>query len=214
MAGRPIALYGHSQGGLLLRWALTYWPSLRSQVADAVSVAGTQHGTNGAAVAGGLNSLCQNPGCPPAFWQQKIGSNLEKALNNGRDETPGPTDWTTVRTTGDDVVQPQTGAHPTSALRGASNILIQRVCPGRSTNHIKAAYDSVSFAALIDAVRHRGPALPSRFSRTVCSHPYAPGLSALRIEALNAVALPTILARVLAYPPARREPPVRAYAKS
>jgi hypothetical protein len=72
----------------------------------------------------------------------------------------------------------------------------------------------VSFAALIDAVRHRGPAIPTRFSRTVCSHPYAPGLSALRIEALNAVALPTILARVLAYPPARREPPVRAYAKS
>ncbi|HEY6398051.1 MAG TPA: hypothetical protein VIX82_11410 [Solirubrobacteraceae bacterium] len=193
---------------------MTYWPSLGSQVADAVSVAGTQHGTNGAAAAGVLNSLCQNRGCPPAFWQQKIGSNLEKALNNGRDETPGPTDWTTVRTTGDDVVQPQTGAHPTSALRGASNILIQRVCPGRSTNHIKAAYDSVSFAALLDAVRHTGPAVPSRFSRKVCSLPYAPGLSALRVEALNAGALPTILARVVAYPPARREPPVRAYAKS
>jgi hypothetical protein len=31
---------------------------------------------------------------------------------------------------------------------------------------------------------------------------------------LNAGALPTILARVLAFPPAGREPPVRAYAKS
>ncbi len=215
MAARPIALYGHSQGGLLARWALTYWPSLRSQVADAVSVAGTQHGTNGAAAAALLNSLCQpSPGCPPAFWQQKIGSNLEKALNNGRDETPGPTDWTTVRTTGDDVVQPQTGAHPTSALRGASNILIQRVCPGRATNHIKAAYDSVSFAALIDALRHEGAARPSRFSGKVCSHPYASGLSALIVDAFDAAALPTIVARVLAYPPAKREPPLRGYAKS
>ena len=214
MAGRPIALYGHSQGGLLARWALTYWPSLRSQVADVVSVAGTQHGTNGAAAASLLEPLCRHPGCPPTFWQQRIGSNLEKALNNGRDETPGPTAWTTVRTTGDDVVQPQTGAHPTSALRGASNILIQRVCRGRSTNHIKAAYDSVSFAALLDALRHRGPVVPSRFSRKVCSHPYAPGLSRLRVEALNAGALPTILARILAYPPVRREPALRGYAKS
>jgi len=214
MAGRPIALYGHSQGGLLARWALTYWPSLRSQVADVVSVAGTQHGTNGAAAASLLEPLCRHPGCPPTFWQQRIGSNLEKALNNGRDETPGPTAWTTVRTTGDDVVQPQTGAHPTSALRGASNILIQRVCRGRSTNHIKAAYDSVSFAALLDALRHRGPAVPSRFSRKVCSHPYAPGLSRLRVEALNAGALPTILARILAYPPVRREPALRGDAKS
>jgi triacylglycerol lipase len=214
MAGRPIALYGHSQGGLLARWALTYWPSLRSQVADAVSIAGTQHGTNGAGAATLLNSLCRSPGCPPAFWQQKIGSNLEKALNNGRDETPGPTAWTTVRTTGDDVVQPQTGAHPTSALRGASNILIQRVCPGRATNHIKAAYDSVSFAALIDALRHNGAARPSRFSAKVCSHPYAPGLSAPIVNAFDAAALPTILARILAYPPAKREPRVRGYAKS
>jgi triacylglycerol lipase len=214
MAGRPIALYGHSQGGLLARWALTFWPSLRSQVADAVSVAGTQHGTNGAAGAALIDSLCQSPGCPQAFWQQRIGSNLEKVLNNGRDETPGPTAWTTVRTTGDDVVQPQTGAHPTSALRGASNILIQRVCPGRVTNHIKAAFDSVSFAALIDALRHQGAARPSRFSGKVCSHPYAPGLSAPIVNAFNAAALPTIVARVLAYPPVRREPPLRGYAKS
>ena len=215
MAGRPIALYGHSQGGLLVRWVLTYWPSLRSKVADAVSVAGTQHGTNGAAAAPFLDSLCQpSAGCPPAFWQQGLRSNLEKALNNGRDETPGRTAWTTVRTTGDDVVQPQTGAHPTSALRGASNILIQKICPGRPTNHIKAAYDSVSFAALIDALRHKGAARPSRFSAKVCSHPYAPGLSGPIVDALDVAALPTILARVLAYPPAKSEPPLRGYARS
>jgi triacylglycerol lipase len=214
MADRPIALYGHSQGGWLARWALTYWPSLRSQVADAVSIAGTQHGTNGAAAAALVDALCRNPGCPPAFWQQRIGSSLERTLNNGRDETPGPTAWTTVRTTGDDVVQPQSGAHPTSALRGATNILIQRVCPGRATDHIKAAFDSVSFAALIDALRHKGAARPSRFSGKVCSHPYAPGLSAAIVDAVDAAALPIITARVLAYPPAKREPPLRGYAKS
>ncbi len=141
IAGRPIALYGHSQGGLLARWALTYWPTLRRKVTDAVSIAATQHGTNGADGKPLLDFLCQpSAGCPPAVWQQKIGSNLEQALNSGRDETPGPTAWTTVRTTSDDVVQPQTGAHPTSALRGARNILIQKVCPGRATDHFQGGF--------------------------------------------------------------------------
>lgn len=214
LAGRPIALYGHIQGGLLVRWALTYWPSLCSEVADAVSIAGTQHGTNGAAAKQLFDSLCRpSAGCPPAFWQQRIGSNLERALNDGRDETPGPTAWTTVRTTGDDVVQPQSGAHPPSALGGAGNILIQRVCPGRATDHIKAAYDSVSFAALIDALEHRGAARPSRFSGKVCSRPYAPGLPVPLVNAVDAAGRPAILARVLACPPAKREPPVRGYAR-
>ena len=44
-AGRPVAVFGISQGGLLPRIALTYWPSLRRKVSDVVAAAGTQHGT-------------------------------------------------------------------------------------------------------------------------------------------------------------------------
>ncbi|MDX6364810.1 MAG: hypothetical protein QOC85_3831, partial [Streptomyces sp.] len=44
-AGRKVAVFGISQGGLLPRIALTYWPSLRSKVSDVVAAAGTQHGT-------------------------------------------------------------------------------------------------------------------------------------------------------------------------
>jgi triacylglycerol lipase len=40
-AGRRIGVYGISQGALMPRWALTYWPRLRRQVADVVAVAGT-----------------------------------------------------------------------------------------------------------------------------------------------------------------------------
>ena len=39
-AGRPIAVIGISQGGLLPRFALTYWPSLRAQVTDVLAAAG------------------------------------------------------------------------------------------------------------------------------------------------------------------------------
>jgi hypothetical protein len=44
-AGRKIAVFGISQGGLLPRFALTYWPDLRHKVSDVLSAAGTHHGT-------------------------------------------------------------------------------------------------------------------------------------------------------------------------
>src|SRR4029077_8443942 len=56
---RKIAVFGVSQGGLLERWALTYWPSLRKGVADVISVAGTQHGTT----VGGRNACTAKKPC-------------------------------------------------------------------------------------------------------------------------------------------------------
>ena len=126
MAGRKIAIFGISQGGLLPRFALTYWPSLRPMVSDVLAAAGTQHGTTV-----GAGSCSAASPCPPAYWQQAAGSNLLRALNRQRFEAPGPTAWTTVRSTTDETVQPTTGPHPTSALKGAANLVIQAVCPGR-----------------------------------------------------------------------------------
>ncbi len=45
LGGRKVAAVGISQGGLLPRFALTYWPDLRRKVSDVVAAAGTQHGT-------------------------------------------------------------------------------------------------------------------------------------------------------------------------
>jgi hypothetical protein len=180
-AGRDIAVYGISQGGLLPRFALAYWPSLRAKVSDVVLLAGTQHGTT---VFQSLLAGCSNCRLTAAAWQQAAGSNLLKALNRpGRDETPGPTSWTTVRTLVDELVQPTRGPRPTSALAGASNLAIQRICPGRRTNHIGTGVNSVSYAALRDAQTHRGPARASRINRRVCRRPYAPGLDPERTTA-------------------------------
>ena len=112
----------------------------------------------------------------PAAWQQAAGSRFLRALNTRRDETPGPTSWTTVRSATDQTVQPQTGAHPTSALKGATNVLIQDVCPGREVTHIGTALDSVTWAVAVDAIANDGPAKVSRLPADVCSHPFAPGL--------------------------------------
>jgi len=171
--GGPIAIFGISQGGLLPRWALTYWPSLRAKVTDVVAVAGTQHGTT---VRLGLCSAL-NP-CQAASWQQGARSNMLKALNAQRDESPDPTSWTTVRTATDETVQPTGGKNPTSSLKGATNILIQDICPGRQVSHIGSALDSVTFAASEDAMTHKGPANVKRLPKNVCSKLLAPGLNA------------------------------------
>jgi hypothetical protein len=175
MAGRKVAAIGISQGGLLPRFALTYWPDLRNKVSDVVAAAGTQHGTS---LGGGCSAASP---CTPAGWQQARHSNLLDAINAQPDETPGNVSYTTVRSLTDETVQPQGGKHPTSALDGASNILIQDVCPGRQTSHIGTAVDSVTFAAFADAVAHDGKAIKgaakvSRLPANVCDHPYADGL--------------------------------------
>ena len=118
------------------------------------------------------------------MWQQAAGSKLLAALNAQPEETPGPTSWTTVRSTTDEVVQPQTGPRPTSALKGATNIVIQSVCPGRQVSHIGTILDSVTFAAFADAVAHTGAARVARLPKGVCTHPYAPGLDVAGTNAI------------------------------
>ena len=203
--GKPIAIFGVSQGGLLPRWALTYWPSLRAKVTDVVAVAGTQHGTTV-----GLGSCSALNPCPAAAWQQAARSNMLKALNAQPDESPNPTSWTTVRTANDETVQPTTGKNPTSSLKGATNILIQDICPGREVGHIASALDSVTFAASEDAMTHKGPANVKRLPKDVCSKLLAPGLNAAAVGATTSAILPFFEGPAPRLP---AEPPVKAYAK-
>jgi triacylglycerol lipase len=210
MAGRPVAIYGISQGALLPRVALTYWPGLRRRVTDVIGVAGAHHGST----VDLLGLVCSSDGlCPPAFLQQAAGSNFLKALNRQPDESPGRTSWTTVRTLDDELAQPQTGEHPTSELKGAANLVIQEVCPGRRTSHIGAVYDSVSFAALVDAVAHRGPARASRLPGEVCSHKYATGLDEEQTDATLAASLGVLLSHLPLVPKVAQEPRVRGWVK-
>jgi triacylglycerol lipase len=210
--GRRIAIYGLSQGALLPRWALTFWPSLRTKVADAVLVSGTQRGTTWGGSRPSVDALCAT-GCPLAFIQQTQGSHLLAAINDEPDETPGNLTWTTVRSLTDETVQPQNGPAPTSALDGASNIAIQHVCPGREVRHSATAYDSVAYAALIHAVRSQRSTTPARLPHGVCAHRFAPGLDDATVDLFVAARSTNSIARALAYEPkVTVEPPVRRYA--
>jgi triacylglycerol lipase len=203
-SGRQIAVFAISQGGLLARFALTYWPDLRLKVSDVLGAAGTMHGN-------ALIRCSASRPCTPAVWQQKAGSHLIAALDARSLRAPGPTSWTTVRSSTDEVVQPQTGKRPESALAGASNILIQRVCPGRKVSHVGTALDSVTFAAFVDAIAHQGAARVSRFSKHVCSHPYAPGLDPVTTAALLTASSAVTISRMKTVLTVRAEPKVRSY---
>ena len=198
---RQVSIYGWSQGGVLPRLALAVWPDLRDEVEDVVAIAGPQHGTAG-------NNCSASP-CKPALWQQSVGSNLLRTLNSRGDETPGPTDWTTARTANDSVVIPV----DTAVLEGATNVLVQDVCPGRTSDHVQIPFDSVSFALLLDALENEGPADPERLPAGVCDDLFAPGLDPAQVEADFAALLPTIINRFVGQEVADvpAEPPVRLF---
>ncbi|MGH8453142.1 MAG: esterase/lipase family protein [Nevskiales bacterium] len=167
MTGRKLAIIGHSQGGLEPRWALRWWPDLRDQVSDVISLGTPQHGT----VSADLNCAV---GCAAAVWQMTQGSQLLAALN--RDvETPGTAGYTSIYSATDELVQPQI-PQSTSALDGAANILVQDLCPGRPVNHVGLMRDAVVYALALDALTHDGPADASRIPITVCAQVIIPGV--------------------------------------
>ena len=229
--GRKVAMIGHSQGGLMPRWAIKYWPSAREALADFVMIAGPNHGTTvalPAALGERLFDVLQLGGLPiglvPAvFYQFAPGSDFETALNAG-DETPGEIDYTALYTLTDELVQPAL-PEPTAALdfgQGnprVSNILLQDVCPGHLSDHfLIGTADSLAFALALDAISNDGPADVMRAggASELC------GLLPVALEELvmpsQAAGLLTVVASTLADPQlaphlAAAEPPLMAYAR-
>ena len=169
--GRRVAMIGHSQGGLMPRWAIKFWPSARDALADFVMIAGPNHGTAVAlpsALPEGLFDLLQLDGLPigllpEVLYQFELGSDFVTALNAG-DETPGDIDYTNLYTFTDELVQPVIPT-PTAALdfeqanSRVSNILLQDVCPGHLSDHfLIGTADSLAFALALDAISNDGPA--------------------------------------------------------
>jgi pimeloyl-ACP methyl ester carboxylesterase len=81
-AGRKIAIIGHSQGGMLPRWPLRFWPDTRGMVDDDIGFAASNHGTYSSIPTCAV-------GCPESFWQQTVNSEFIKALNSYQETFPG-----------------------------------------------------------------------------------------------------------------------------
>jgi triacylglycerol lipase len=166
-SGRDVALIGHSQGGLEARWALKWWPDLRSRVSDVITLAAP----NGGALY--TNDNCNTPGsCAASLYQMRSDSKFLRALNAGHDVTFG-LPFTAITTTTDHVfVTPTEGS-----LKGAANIVVQQLCPGHEVDHVSLAFDGPTYAIVRDALTHAGTAKLSRINRSVCSTDTMPGVT-------------------------------------
>ena len=170
-SGKKVDVIGYSQGGLEPRWAVKYWPDVQAAVDDLVTLATPHHGTATA------DASCAGGSCDEAVWQMAQASDFVGNLNAG-DETLSGIDYTSIYSVHDELVQPAAPV-ATAALDGASNILIQDVCPGRSVGHSAEPVDAAVFALVIDALTHDpGAADVSRIdTAAVCQQTFIPGLS-------------------------------------
>ncbi|GAB3581594.1 hypothetical protein GCM10027445_53690 [Amycolatopsis endophytica] len=176
LAGRKIAVMGHSQGGMIMRWSLRFWPDTRAMVDDVIGMAGTNHGSVI------VPALCV-PNCAPALWQQRANSDFVRALNSGQETFPGIS-YTEVYSRTDEFVQPNLDDHGTSSLRGGggdiTNVAVQDVCPLAVPEHLLiGTLDPVTAALAVDALTHPGPADPSRISPSTCTQLLMPGADPL-----------------------------------
>jgi triacylglycerol esterase/lipase EstA (alpha/beta hydrolase family) len=207
-AGRRISILGHSQGGMIPRWALRFWPDTRAMVDDKIGFAASNHGTASA------QFTCL-PDCAPAIWQQRDDSEFIKALNSHQ-ETFAGISYTEIYTRTDPVVTPNLDETGSSSLRTGDgqieNVAIQDVCAADVSEHLAVGtLSNTAYALAIDALTHPGPADPSRIDTTsVCINPFMPNLAPTFLtDAATAAA--NLLATIATYPHVPAEPALACY---
>ena len=219
MAHRRIAVMGHSQGGMSMRWALRFWPDTRALVDDVIGMAGSNHGTTSLGVCISGKTLC-----PAASWQQGADAAFIAALNSGA-ETFAGISYSEIFTHTDEVVRPNgSDATSSSALHtgaGAiTNVSTQDICRFDVYEHLTVGtVDPAAYALVMDALNHPGPAQPARISRAVCLRVYQPGVDPLNaqmyiqilagVPGLLAVDVPDV--NIAGVPEVAGEPPLRCY---
>lgn len=207
-AHRRVDVMGHSQGGMLPRWALRFWPDTRTLVDDLVGLAPSNHGTL-------VSAVTCNAGCPAAHRQQAAGSRFLQALNS-RTETFAGVDYTSVYTHLDEIVVPNQDSSGSSSLHGGrgriTNVAVQDVCPANTADHLSiGTYDPVAYALTIDALDHPGPADPARVPAGTCTTPLHPGVEPTTFPTDEVATLTELVIAFQIAPSTTTEPPLRKY---
>ncbi len=208
-SGHQVSVLGFSQGGMIGRWALRFWPDTRRDVGDVIGLDPSNRGSLEDDV------LCSVTPCAPAVWQQQISSNFYRALNS-RAETFAGIDYTVIYSPTDEVVFPNFPPFTRSALTtGAgrrANLSTFDVCPGHLAGHLQmGSSDAVGYAYVVDALDHAGPADPARISRAVCWRPLQEGVDPLTFGVRFAAYAAGAQYQALTYPKVPAEPPLQSY---
>ena len=170
-AGRRVSLLGHSQGALLATFAPQFYADLVPLIDDVVGLAGPYQGTQTA------NNDCADGMCSATSWQFRMGSNLNRAFMSGG--RPAGISFTAVATQFDQLVTPAPDA---ARLDGATNIVIQDICPGRTVDHFAIVGDAVGYAIALDAFTNAGTADAARVDRASCAQTFPPGADGARFD--------------------------------
>ena len=211
-AGRRISIVGHSQGGMIPRWALRFWPDTRTMVDDQIGLAPSNHGTPGA------DPLCTFS-CAAADWQQRDISNFIKALNSYQETFPGIS-YTQIYSHFDEIVTPNSNDMGSSSLHGGggqiTNEAIQDICPADPSEHLAiGTQDNVAYDLAVDALEHPGPADPARAQASdpgICTPlELMPGINPMTYPADLASAAADLAANTAAAKQINAEPPLACY---
>ena len=210
-AGRRISILGHSQGGMLPRWAFRFWPDTRSMVEDDIGFAASNHGTTGAEL------ICQIP-CAAADWQQSDKAQFIAALNSYQETFPGIS-YTEIYSHTDEIVMPNaddTGSSSVHDGGGAvTNVAIQDLCPADPSEHLAVGtQDNVAYDLAVDALTHAGPADPARAMASdpsICVTPLMPGINPVTYPTDLAQSAADLAANTASAPTVSAEPPLRCY---
>jgi triacylglycerol esterase/lipase EstA (alpha/beta hydrolase family) len=205
-SGRKVAIIGHSQGGLEARWALRWWPDLRRLVSDVIMLATPNQGS------AFPDAVCVAPYfCAASLYQMQSDSAFLAALNAGH-QTVGSVPFTAIVTTDDQIfVLPEQGILEGNAAH-VTNIAVQDVCPGHVVDHVGLAFDGPTYAIVVDALDHPGPADPSRVDPAVCQTDAMPNVDRADADA-RVLAYQAALIQLLGPdgPKAPGEPPLACY---
>ncbi|AEV86589.1 lipase [Actinoplanes sp. SE50] len=199
IAGTPISLLGHSQGGMIARWVLKFAPDTRSMIDDYVSLSASNHGTDEFVVQCAAQTVCS-----AAYWQQRSNAAFIAALNSGPQTWPGIS-YTQLYTRYDEIILP----YRRSALPPApnvTNLAVQDLCPLETVEHFGMAYDNAAWLLAMDAFDHPGPARLSRVSRATCGRPLMPAVDPVAFPADAAAALAQSARSMLVTPQLTAEP--------
>jgi pimeloyl-ACP methyl ester carboxylesterase len=210
--GRRISIIGHSQGGMLPRWALRFWPDTRGMVDDDIGFAASNHGTTGAEL------LCSIP-CAAADWQQSDKSQFIAALNSYQETFPGIS-YTEVYSHNDEIVTPNSNDTGSSSVHGGggeiTNVALQDVCPADPSEHLAiGTQDYVAYDLAVDALEHAGPADPARAAAndpTICTPlKLMPGINPATYATDLAASVADLGTNTATAPTVPAEPPLRCY---
>lgn len=206
ISGGRVDVVGYSQGGMVPRWVLRFWPDTRELVDDLVGLAPSNHGTPTPI------PFCQQS-CAPAYWQQRLDAKFIAALNS-RAETFAGIDYSVIYSRTDEIVTPNFDGTASSLRTGEGkvvNIAIQDVCPNDSSEHLAiGSYDATAYALAVDALDHAGPAAARRVPISTCADPFMPGVDRGSFPRDFAGYLQTI-GEEGDYPGVPTEPPLKEY---